>query len=457
MKPETSQKSDINKLFDLLSSKDLLKKEKISIPHIEKMSRRSIIGLSDEILESTKNPNIGSAKSTLTHAASLGLGGGRAEGCVHLECRLDRIDDLSRFALMYSDKVYINNYFCDYQHYSDDELSHLRRMLFDDLYILQKIRLLIDKGFISILTAPGNICPKCLSLHNFDKHIEKQINSEKKSLSKQIVDTCSASIVRDGRHYSLHLTGPEKFIEHGSMYKPLTEPVATEMLRRKIVKDEEYPLKKYQLKKIRLDEDMAERLIKNVSYELASNQVLGTSFLTDRELHISMLMDITENDETKKKNVLALKHLTSIVPFLDELDIKKLMKLRDREGESFIKYRSALNNAINEFKCASGTFTEADAKNMYNDIIRPEIALLDQKVKIAKSDLTDSAKRTAISTVGALSFGIYMGLSPSAIISMAGVLGFSQILKELMGVCDPEKKVREHDLYFLWKAKKLTK
>lgn len=175
----------MNKLFNLLSNKDLLKKEKISIPHIEKMSRRSIVDLSEEILESTANPNIEIEKSTLSHAASLGLGGGRDGSCTDLQCRLERIDDLARFSLIYSDKVYINNYFCDYKHNSNAELISLREMLYDDLYILKTIKPLIDKGYISVLTAPGNICPNCLSLNNFDKHIENRINSEKKSYANK--------------------------------------------------------------------------------------------------------------------------------------------------------------------------------------------------------------------------------------------------------------------------------
>jgi hypothetical protein len=40
---------------------------------------------------------------------------------------------------------------------------------------------------------------------------------------------------------------------------------------------------------------------------------------------------------------------------------------------------------------------------------------------------------------------------------MAGVMGFSQILKKLMAVGDKEKNIRDHNLYFLWKAEKLTK
>jgi len=455
MSTKSSQKSSINKLFDILGRKDLLKKKEISIPNINKLSRRSIINLSDEILESTEDSNIKPDTSIFSHAASLGLGGGRSDcDCNSLPCRSKKVDDLARFALMYSDKVYINNYFYDYTHFADNELSDLRRMLVDDLYILLKIRPLIDNGFISILTAPGNICPTCLSLNNFDKHVEKRIKSEEKSLSKKIIDACSGKIIVEDGDYKLDLKGPEKFIEHGEMYIRFSNDQA---IRRKTDKDGEFPLRKSQLKKLRIHESIARRLISNVTYELASNQVLGTSFLTDKELHISMLMDITEDDEARKKNMLALKHLTSIVPFLDDLDIEKLIKLRDREEESFVKYRAALNNAINEFKCSRGTFTKKDAQNMYNDIIRPEIASLDQKVKLSKRDLMDSARRSISSTVGALSFGVYLGMDTSTIISIAGAMGFSQILKDLMAVGDQEKKVRDHDLYFLWKAKKLVK
>lgn len=205
------------------------------------------------------------------------------------------------------------------------------------------------------------------------------------------METCTFNIKKRDREYVIHMTGPEKFIEHGEIYKTITKQVVAASLPGINVKNEEFLLKKSQIKNMGLNEIIAHNLIRNVSYELASNQVLGTSFLTDREFHISILMNITEDDETKKKNMLASEHLTSILPFLDDLDNKKLMKLRDREEESFIRYRSVLNTAINEFKNTKGTFTETDAKSIYDDIIRPEIASLDQKVKFAKSDLMDSA------------------------------------------------------------------
>ena len=102
------------------------------------------------------------------------------------------------------------------------------------------------------------------------------------------------------------------------------------------------------------------------------------------------------------RNSIAFEALTSHVPFLPDISLKNLLKLRSREKECFILYRAALNRTINDFKCRGSGFTKHNAKELYDDVLAPELARMDRKVKQATKDLRTTAGRAVVSTVGAI-------------------------------------------------------
>ena len=129
------------------------------------------------------------------------------------------------------------------------------------------------------------------------------------------------------------------------------------------------------IKKLELHEDRVHEVATNAIYGLSTSKCLNTTFLTENELHLNLLNSLQDDKRTVDKNIIASDHMTSIVPFVEDVDINNLVKLRKRENEAFLIYRRALCQAINEFK-SMDSFTENDAKLLYSDVIAPCLASL---------------------------------------------------------------------------------
>src|SRR5262249_27371069 len=99
-----------------------------------------------------------------------------------------------------------------------------------------------------------------------------------------------------------------------------------------------------------------------------------------------LVQSVSNNQDIERRNSIACKYLSSMVPFVEDVAIADLIKLRNREEDAFIRYRRALNQAIDEFK-EGGTFTERDARTLYSDVIARRLSSLEQGMKDARGDL----------------------------------------------------------------------
>ena len=133
--------------------------------------------------------------------------------------------------------------------------------------------------------------------------------------------------------------------------------------------------------------------------------------------------------------------------------LKNLVKLRRREEDAFISYRSALNTAIENVLSSKDTFTENDACSIYTDVIAPNLADLEKKIKLAKKGLVSKPLRSLVGVVGAVSFGILTGLIPQDVASIAKTLGVikfgSDIIQQSMALNDDEDGIKNEQCFFV--------
>jgi len=199
----------------------------------------------------------------------------------------------------------------------------------------------------------------------------------------------------------------------------------------------------------------------SATFGILSSKVLKTSFLTDNPLDISFLKAVASRPEIDSRNEIAFKHLTSLVPFVADMRIPDLLKLRKREEEAFLNYRKALNEAIAEFRSLSSDFTEKEARQIYSDVIQPRLAALDKRVKVAKKDLLKKSIRSVIAVAGVISFGLYSGFISGETAELIKTLGLAKIavdvVEKAIPIGEATSAAKTDDLYFLWKAQKLSK
>jgi hypothetical protein len=196
---------------------------------------------------------------------------------------------------------------------------------------------------------------------------------------------------------------------------------------------------------------------RNVMFEFASSQALGSGFLTERELDIQMVERLNSDPSVAQRNQMLHRHLTSFVPFIDGVDPKVLLKLRRNEEDAFVQFRAALRRAVDEVRSRKGRFTDAEAKELYADIIQPKLARIDSKVKAAQRTLLKGTMGEVLAWGGAITVGTLTGLLPSDLAALASTLGLVKIAADITNRTyersDTEKEARRDEMYFLWKVK----
>jgi hypothetical protein len=215
------------------------------------------------------------------------------------------------------------------------------------------------------------------------------------------------------------------------------------------------------LKALGLHHDLAGDVVHSVAYHAITNRYLSASFLTNKELELIFLNRASGDTSLERRNAIAMKHLTALVPFAVDVPVNKLSTLRSREAESFLRFRSAFNKTIAEFGNREAGFSAKVAQQLYGDVLAPELAKLDDKVKRAKRDLVSSAMRPLVGVAGAISFGLLSGLVTAEVAQIAQAVGITSFgaafLQKLMALGDAERTIQQDDFYFLWKVRKLAK
>ncbi len=452
----------MNPIFDYLRTKDLIVNSEVNEKKISSLSLSQFVELNEELEEIIRAEHKTIKKSTYSYSSSLNLSGSSID-CRFMKCRLKRLDQLARFALLYSDQVVIPSYFTGYSSLSDNNhLESQKYNFYADLALLSWIEDPIQNDTIQIFSPETNLCFGCQASKILGKDAEQNFNKAYQEIQNAYLDNMNVECVKTKLGYDLISSGPDPFFDHKNVY--MSSELHPEVLKRKTITKRinngtKVNLSKTLIKGTEIHKEYAHKVALNSMLGLATSKYLNTNFLTENNLHVNLLNSLHSNEEIVEKNRLSLDSMTSTVPFLEDVALHELKVLREKEAESFIIYRQSLNQAINEFIQVKGEFTEKDANELYSDIIAPSIAQLDIKVKKAKNSLISKPFRSATGVVGAISFGLLTGLIPSDITAVASALGVakfgSDLIKDTMATGDSQNAIKSEQFYFLWKAKQL--
>lgn len=459
----------MKKVFEFVKSYDLVTKKGVNSKRISNLTEAKIIGFAEKISAKIESSVVPIAKSSFTHTASTSLGGG-TQGCFHLNCRLSKLDQLARFALLYSDGVFIENYFLGYKPFykngvsldSQFELNMMKYKFGADLYLLKYIQPLLEKGIISFAPTKFHFCKGCFAEFNERNKLNRKILSDRvKTLSNDYLEKMTISCKKKDGVYSIKIDAPKLNFEHAKFQIAEQLPAQIEKkprIAQKIKNGKEVFLSKSLSKELGYHNKLARDVLYEINNDLMMAFVYGTAFLTNSEVHFSTLQTIQDNDSVRKNNIV-LKHLTSMVPFVEELDIKNILKLRSREKDSFVNFRATLSKVINETRQSQSSFTERNAREIYDEILKPELNRLEKKIKRAKRDLISQTARSLVASVGAISFGFYTGFLPelSMLAKAAGIVLAKDVIQKTMATGDSDASIENEDLYFLWRMGKISK
>jgi len=130
-----------------------------------------------------------------------------------------------------------------------------------------------------------------------------------------------------------------------------------------------------------------------------------------------------------------------------------VLKVRREEPEAFANYRVSLTGIVKNHVATGGTVGKKEAKEIYEDILRPNLLALQTKAKnFRRANLNKGLLKAAASWV-LVAIGIYAGILRSDIsklVTAVGGFNIARDLAEALGAIgtNPDE-VRNHNLYFL--------
>jgi hypothetical protein len=141
------------------------------------------------------------------------------------------------------------------------------------------------------------------------------------------------------------------------------------------------------------------------SYCKSNNAKFITTKISD-----SIFMGLTKDKDLINYDI---KHYNTLpqydLPYIEQVSIEKALHLREIEGESFNKYRIALNKACEE-QCK--TDSKVEWKQIYDDILYPAFNDLDMKLKSIKNGFYRKTFASMILVGSVITVGVYTGLVP---------------------------------------------
>jgi hypothetical protein len=450
-------------ILELLNNTKFTKRGAVDLDAIDHSSVFDILDFVSETIDLTDAEELAPERSVFSHSASTTLGGGRYP-CSALKCRMDRVKELGQFAALYSERVYIKNFFSDHlEHVTEvDSIneSELKSIFADDLHVFLTLVPLIESKIVIPIT-PQNYCAHCLLGRGFRGDAEKKLDHAFRRLRNEFERGLTVELRKDEWGYAYDLEGAPDLLEHGSMTITCSDTPSFlnehPRLKSQVERGIAIKLSANSLSKSEVGKRLASDVMESVVFELATSQCLKTSFLTNRNLDVEFLKDISWNKAAQNADRLIQGNLTALVPFLDSVSTEDLVCLREADEESFLVFRSALKKAVKE-QLADGNVPprQRDANAIYGDIIQPELAKIEKKLRNAQKTLARHTVNTVAGWTGAISIGVFAGFLTGDVKDAATALGLVKVLATLMQKVgmdsDAEASVREDDFYFLWKV-----
>jgi hypothetical protein len=362
--------------------------------------------------------------------SSASLGGG-IWPCSSTECRLRRVDELVRFAALYGEKVIVPS---PIPFGFPDRFDNMQRVrILDNILILNYYKPLLKAGIVGITPRYYSFCAN--HLREF-KILEQRLVKAAKEIVKPRLDSVEVFFKRISKYQTkIGFKGPEKFFDHSETW--LIQPIPVSELKRHRKSTHVYAY------------------LDHILEDVINQQVINTpGYISDRELDFELIESLS-NSKVRNVSRAVQAGFSHSLPFIQNVPISALLKLRETEGESFKVYRDALTKTIKSVE----TKDPLRINELFNDQILPELNKIDLTIKNSRRLLTESITTDLIVSAGFLGIGLFNGWIPPAVSQvLAAVGGYNFVnttVKEIRKAFREPKEIRDEKFYFLWKVKQL--
>ena len=454
----------MNTFFEPLQKANLISKSEVNLRGLTSIPLMKLLDTVDQVAVSTADPPQPRNESVFSHCASIPMSGGLGE-CIAKHCRIARADELARFAALYSDCVYFNNFLADtapsLSHPTDQDEDELRDRLATDLEILLRLRPLIEAGLLVPYSTPHTYCLHCLASHTVSEDVGHRVDSALKAMYIELSADLTIELKYSDELYLLNCTSQKRITGHKTAVYVHRDPPSALKARpsvlKRILRGERVIASKALRRDLAIHEHEASQLLYSAIYQMAVAERAGAAYLTHRQVEIDTLQAISADEDMGLRNSVLGSNLTSIVPFVADVPIRRLTKLRQREEDAFIRYRAALRELVREVENEGTGLSQRTAQRMYVDILAPEISRLNQAVKEAKRDLVAAPLTSSAYFTAAIGLGLYSGLLPTEAAVIGKALGLGKVsldaITRATQLADTKRNIRQEKFYYLWKVR----
>jgi hypothetical protein len=417
--------------------------------------------LAEGIYESLKSHTLGvpaqAVAESLDASNFLASSSFRGDTPCHLwDCRLRKVRLLARYAALYCDKVVFP---LTIETRTNDEYDE-RYDLCGSLLALLELRPLIEVGYVALVPHWLQLCEKHLRAA---VPLYPEIKETAARLAREMSETISVAYFppdNKGEPPMLQIKGPEDYIEHGSRIQvlqrvprwiPKTAAVAGARDKRG------FRLSRATIRKAGVAEsilsEIADGVVLNEYYALRYN----ARFITDLPGEAEFFRALYRDDGLNVRTAALCARLTHTVPLLAEIPLDTVLKVRHEEPEAFVNYRNALNGIVKDYARASRQIGDSEARQIYGDVLRPQLEKLEAEAKNQRRSLLRKAAVKTLASSAVLAFGIYGGILPRELAELVKAVGGFSVLKDIaeaVGAIERNPaEVRNHNLYFLLRLK----
>lgn len=335
----------------------------------DSLSLSKLMDLYDEVTETSSITPSPVEMSGKLHCASISLSGGLTE-CSSISCRKGRADELARFSALYSDHVLFYNFLSDiapsFGHVPDEDSDRLRYRMYADISILNSIAPLIEQGVLIPYSTPRAFCPSCYAHKYIGKSAGARFEKARTLLQKELLESMTVELVKKEDGYWALCSGEHEYFAHGEFSCWIGKDHSAIDDRpkiKKLLQDGSMVRASKSLRKdLNIHGQVVAGMLGGASYQMAVSKITGASFLTHSKQELSTLRRMAEDNDNRSINNIIENNWKTIVPFAEDVPLQSILLLKSREKEAFIKFRVALEKAVNEVNSSKSEFTVENAR-----------------------------------------------------------------------------------------------
>lgn len=419
---------------------------------IEKMKVDDVMAVLDECFLKVNGSKLSLPPDSLFNFSVNNSIAGDTYPCASITCRLERANTLSNFAALYSDAVVIPHFF-DFAFESighhkppqnEQQLNYLKTRLIGGIVIYLQYRPLIEAGIVQVNPTLHLYCQDCLQRKIAeDEKLMGELDTAVQNIEGELID--KVRFILDSPN-SLVLADPEGYFGDIAFHFAI---LPKEL--RKFVSKIPHVFSGREVKKLGLFELVIEPAINDMTMQKFSAVAPETSYLTDRKFDSQI---IEQFHPAESHPGVIPKSMEHALPFIENVSLGKLIKIRQDEPMAFDAYRSSVRKVM---EIAINDPVHDHIKGAMRDLVEPEVSKIAHIIDANKKFFQDKAKSKVLFNGMVMTAG-YVGqhvfnVDPS-VFKAIEIYSSKKIYDDLASSKTIPTEARSNPYYFLWRIKR---